>query len=200
MLRAAPRAKAQDSVPAAQRWASQRAALYQRGDTMVAEAILSGDPVTVLVFEQVDLPELHAIFGGAAAHALVASFSTKLALLAGPRGVALRTDATSWAVLLPGHDEERALAAVRNTMGQGLAVEADTGEDEDETLLVPRLALHTVGQRVAPLRAIYRELQEKIQRAHALELRRQEYLRRERESHSRPASLTQIRGLAPAMR
>ena len=193
--RRAPGANVPDSqqdAPAApatpeERWASNRAALYQVGDTMAAEATRSGERMTVLVFEQADLPELHAIFGTAAARAVVAEFSGKLKELAGARGVSVRTNATSWAVLLPGHDQAGAVAAVKRTLGASLAVEAAVGDEE--ILLVPRLAMHTPGQRTATMRSIYRELCEKIQRAHAHEQMREDYLRRERERHSHPARL-----------
>jgi GGDEF domain-containing protein len=187
-----------ESIPATERWASNRAALYELGDTMVEESVRSDQPMSVVVFEQVDLPELHAIFGSAAAHRVVAEFGARLKLLAAPGGVAVRTDATSWAVLLPGHDNDTAMAAVKRALGKSLAVEADAGEDE--ILLVPRIAMHTVGNRVASMRSIYRELREKIQRSHEHELLRQDYLRRERESHSRPARLEELRALVPATR
>jgi hypothetical protein len=58
--------------------------------------------------------------------------------------------------------------------------------------------MHTVGQRVAPMRSIYREMREKIQQAHSSELMRQEYLRRERERHSRTASLHAVIATEPA--
>lgn len=169
-----------------ERWAGNRAALYQVGDSMVADAARDGGDLSLVVFEQVDLPELHAVFGGGAAQALVAEFSRRVKELAGPRGVAVRADATCWAVLLP-LDEDRALAAVRRALGPHLATEVDVGGEE--ILLVPRIALHTVGQRVAPMRSVLHELRLKIRRAQELEQLREDYLRRERESHSRPAPL-----------
>jgi GGDEF domain-containing protein len=173
--------------PTQERWAANRAALYEVGDTMVAEALRSGEPMSVVVFEQVDLPELHAIFGSAAAQALVERFNAKLKLLAGSRGVALRAGATTWAVLLPGRDSGAAMRVLGKVLGPSLAVEAAV--EDEELLLVPRVCVHPVGSGAESMRSIYREMREKIRRAHEHELLRQDYLRRERESHSRPAPL-----------
>jgi len=194
--RAAAPGEAQDSMSAQERWASHRAALYQIGDNMVIDAVRTGEPMSVVVFEQVDLPELRDIFGAAAARAVVADFTAKLKALAGTRGLAVRADATTWAVLLPGHDDQSTVAAVKQAMGASLAAESDAADEE--ILLVPRIAMHTVGQRVAPMRSIYREMREKIQQAHSSELMRQEYLRRERERHSRTASLHAVIATEPA--
>jgi esterase/lipase len=98
-------------------------------------------------------------------------------------------------VLLPGHDAKATVAAVKNAMGAGLAVEAG-----EEILLVPRIAMHSIGEQAAPMRAIYREMREKIRNAQAVELQREEYLRRERESYTRPSTLAEaVTAPVPAM-
>jgi GGDEF domain-containing protein len=187
---------AQDSIGTPERWASHRAAVYQLGDTMISEAAARGEPVTVVMFEQGDLPELHALFGSAAARALASAFGARLRQLVASGGVAVRSEGSTWTVLLPGHGRERALAAVQRALGRTLATEIEV--DGEEIVLVPRMATHTVGAEAAPMLHIYREMRARIERAHALELRRQEYLRRERESQSRPAPLAAARALAPA--
>jgi GGDEF domain-containing protein len=188
---------AQDSIGTPERWASHRAAVYELGDTMISEAAARRQPVTVLMFEQGDLPELHALFGSSAARAVASAFGARLRQLAGSGGAAVRSEGSTWTVVLPGHGAERALAAVQRVLGPGLATEVEV--DGEEIVLVPRMAIHTVAADASPMLHIYREMRGKIDRAHALELRRQEYLRRERESHSRPAaSLGRATAPAPA--
>lgn len=167
--------------------ASQRTALHQFGDAMIANAQASGEPLTVLVFDQGDLPELHAIFGSAAARLLVAKFQQKLQALAGSRGMVLRTDPTTWTVLLPGLDRDAAVATAQRILGRSLAIEVEC--DGEDLLLIPRMAAHTVRREAAPMRDIYREMCERIARAQAFDLQREDYLRRERERHTRPAPL-----------
>jgi GGDEF domain-containing protein len=189
-------ADAQDSIGTPERWAAHRAAVYELGDTMISEAAARGQLVTVVMFEQGDLPELHALFGSSAARALASAFGARLRQLVGSSGAAVRSEGSTWTVVLPGHGAERALAAVRRVLGPGLATEVEV--DGEEIVLVPRMAMHTVGAQAWPMLHIYREMRGKIDRAHALELRRQEYLRRERESHSRPAPLVRATTPAPA--
>jgi hypothetical protein len=52
--------------------------------------------------------------------------------------------------------------------------------------------MHTIVERAAPMRAIYREMRQKIQHARAIELKREDYLRRERESYTRPSTLADV--------
>lgn len=165
-----------------EQWASHRAALYARGDAMRARAMAGAEPATLVVFEQVDLPELHAVFGALAAQRLAAGFERKLKVLAGEEGLAVRTGPTCWAVLLPSYGGDGALAAVKETLGTGMAVEADA--EDDELLLVPRIALLTLHDATTTMRMVYQELCEQITALHAHEMRRAAYLRRERESHS----------------
>jgi GGDEF domain-containing protein len=195
---AAPAARPVDtneSMSKQERWASHRAAFYRIGDGLALEAQRTRAPMTVVVFEQGDLPELRDVFGAEAVQAVVADFTAKLKVLAGASGLAVRADATAWAVLLPGHDAKATVAAVKNAMGAGLAVEAG-----EEILLVPRIAMHSIGEQAAPMRAIYREMREKIRNAQAVELQREEYLRRERESYTRPSTLAEaVTAPVPAM-
>lgn len=179
-------AKPGASTPGEQ-WASHRAVLYARGEALGAHAASGAKSATLVVFEQLDLPELDAVFGARVARGLAASFERKLKVLAGEKGTALRTGPTCWAVLLPSCDGEGALAAVKEALGAGMAVEAEAADDE--VLLVPRVAMRTLHDDATPMRAVYKELLDQIVRLHAQELRREEYLRREREWHSRPSRL-----------
>jgi hypothetical protein len=162
------------------------AALHQFGDTMIADAHAAGRPLTVLVFEQADLPELHVLFGGEAARTVAARFNQKLQVLAGARGLAIRSDATTWTVLLPGLDKTQAVDAVQRVFGPSLAVDLES--EGEEILLVPTMEVRTVAREIAPMRRIYQEMRGRIEGTLGRQRRREEFLRRERERHSRPAS------------
>lgn len=164
-----------------------QAALHRFGDTMIADAQAAGLPLTVLVFEQADLPELHALFGGEAARTVTAKFNQKLQALAGPRGLAIRSDATTWTVLLPGLDDAQAVDAVERVFGRSLAVDLES--EGEEILLVPTMEVRTVSRDAAPMHRIYQEMRGRIEGTLGRQRRREEFLRRERERHSRPARL-----------
>ena len=174
--------------PAAHRhpYGRHEAALHHFGDTMIADARAAGRPFTVVVFEQADLPELHVLFGGEAARTVAARFNQKLQALAGARGLAIRSDATTWAVLLPDVDDAQAVSAVERVFGPSLAVDLES--EGEEILLVPTIAVRTVAAREhAPMRSIYQEMRGRIAGTLRQQRRREEHLRRERERHSRPA-------------
>ena len=164
-----------------------QAALHQFGDTMIADAQAAGHPLTVLVFEQADLPELHALFGSEAARTVTAKFNQKLQALAGARGLAIRSDATTWTVLLPGLDNAQAVDAVERVFGRSLAVDVEC--EGEEILLVPTMEVRTVSREAAPMHRIYQEMRGRIEGTLGRQRRREEFLRRERERHSRPARL-----------
>lgn len=162
-------------------YAGHRAALWHFGDSMIASSHSRGEPFTAILFDQVDLPELHALFGGRAARALVSRFHRKLHALAGSDGLAVRCGATTWTVLLPGHDQDRTRAAVRRVFGPSLAQEL---EGHEEILLVPRVSVYVVGRELTPMRHIHQDMSERIARAHRNERLREAWLRREAESYS----------------
>ena len=168
--------------------ASHRRALCELGDSLIASAHASRQPITVVLFDQVDLPELHAVFGTAAARSLVDQFEAKLQALAGPRGLAMRSEPTAWTVLLPGLDSAAALETVHASLGRTLAIEVESRHED--LVLIPRMAMVTIGRQVAPMSHVYQDMRDKIARAHENDLLREEYLRRERERHtSRPVTL-----------
>ncbi|HEX7888413.1 MAG TPA: hypothetical protein VF522_03555 [Ramlibacter sp.] len=164
------------------------AALHQFGDTMIADAQAAGRPLTVVVFEQADLPELHVLFGSEAARTVTAKFNQQLQALAGSRGLAMRSDATTWTVLMPGLDHAQAKSEVERVFGPSLAVDVES--EGEEILLVPTMEVRTVVRGAAPMRRIYQEMRGRIAGTLQRQQRREEVLRAERERHSRPAPLT----------
>lgn len=197
--RAAPQGSGAARLPQSRNLDSHRKALCAMGDSLIAAAHASREPTTVVLFDQLDLPELHAVFGGTAARSLVAQFDAKLQALAGSRGLAMRSEPSAWALVLPGVDSANALEAVHQRLGRTLAMEVEC--QHEELVLIPRMAMVTVGRQVAPMRHIYQELREKISRAHEHDLLREEYLRRERERYtSRPLAAGTLRAPATAAR
>ncbi len=163
-----------DSRTPGSAYAAHRAALWERGDAMIAAACARGNRLSVVMFDQVDLPELHALFGGAAARAVVSKFNKKVLQLAGSSGLPVRCGPTTWTLLLPKASEEAAIAELHSVFGSGLAVESDGSE----LLLVPRIAVRTVGGEPVTMRQLHEDMSGEIQRAHQRDLRRQSSSRR----------------------
>jgi hypothetical protein len=118
---------------------------------------------------------------------VTAKFNQKLQALAGSRGLAMRSDATTWTVLLPGLNNAEAVAAVKHVFGPSLAVDVES--EGEEILLVPTMEVRTVAREAAPMRHIYQEMRGRIEGTLQRQRRREEFLRRERERHTRPAPL-----------
>lgn len=167
-------------VEQAKPFAATRDTFLEAGDRLVRRCAQAGLPTAVVVFEQADLPELHAVFGADVARQLVAHIERKLGGVAGKHGIAVRTEPTVWTLLMPCHDRERALEAIRRALGGSFSIELDTGRDE--IILVPDFVVECAepGKTLAVTCA---EAREKIRRAHEHEMRRQHYLRREHEWH-----------------
>lgn len=150
-------------------YAAHREALWQKGDAMIASARERGEALSVLMFDQVDLPELHALFGGSAARSVVSKFNQKVLQLAGTSGLPVRCGPTTWTLLLPHASQEAAIAELRSVFGAGLAVEGDGSE----LLLVPRIAVRTIGDEQVTIRQLHQAMAEEIQCVHQRDLRRQ---------------------------
>lgn len=150
---------------------------------------------TLAVFDCSDLLEVRQIYGSRVARTLLQRLSRKLAAIAGERGLAARTGPAEFAVLLPGAGRERALQALQQVLGVPSRIEYEAGDSE--IMLVPDFLLGPVGEDEDDLAGLHRALSRKLAWVREQEARRQSYLRRERERHSRPLPL-QDDGAAPA--
>lgn len=184
---AVPPAVVRKASPPTRSFSANRAALAEIGDAMLAQSRRDGEPLSVIVFDQSDLPELRSIFGSAAVRQMVARIGATLDALAGRRGFAVRTEATEFTVLIPGHDVEQALARIRQTLGDSYAIEV--GAQHDEILLVPDFLARTVPADAASVEEVYQSMRAAIGQAQRDQQRRQRHLQRERESHSARAAL-----------
>lgn len=160
---------------------------FRRGDEILHRCRQDRIPVTVLVFDLHDLPELECVFGTQAARRAIDHAMARLQRIAGTDGTVLRTDPTRFTVLLPDTDREDTLDLLRDAFGQSCSLELET--DDEDLLLVPEFAIRILSTETLPLAEIHHGLCCEIQQARAREQRRQDYLQRERESHSRPMAL-----------
>lgn len=162
-------------------------AAFRRGDEFLQRCREGRVPVTVLVFELHDLPELECVFGAGAARQAIARATAKLQRVAGTQGLVLRTDPTLFTVLLPDTDREDTLDLLRGAFGESCSLEVEA--DGEDVVLVPEFALRILSTETLSLVDVHHGLRCEIQQARAREERRRDYLQRERESHSRPMPL-----------
>lgn len=176
------------TAPERKSWAATKDAFVAMADDMLAQTLRKRQPLSVLVMEQIDLAELAAIFGADVAQRFVRKLAATLRRVAPGRGVVVRTDAAVFAVLLPGLTRDEAHAAVKDAFGATLSIEVDAGEEE--VTLVPDFLIRTVVTESVSIATLYDDMRRVLARARTDEVRRQDYLRREHESHcTRPAPL-----------
>jgi GGDEF domain-containing protein len=163
------------------------AGLGERGDELLAGSRRRGQPSTLAVFDCSDLLEVRQVYGGRIALRLALRVAAELARVAGERGVAARTGSTEFSVLLPGLDRERAVRAIQQVLGSPARLEFESGRNE--FVLLPQVLVQQAGaeDEVAELHALARRALTSTREREAL---RQVRLRRERERHSRPMSLS----------
>jgi GGDEF domain-containing protein len=112
------------------------------GDEMLRQSRRDNQPLSVVVFEFRDLPELEYVFGSRVAKEAVAKITAKLMRMATSKGVARRTGPTIFTVLLPGVDCDSAGAGIRAMLGQTWCVEIEAADDD--IVLVPEFMVRTI--------------------------------------------------------
>jgi len=161
--------------------------MLKAGEKLLARARSENQPLTMAVFDLDDLPEMESVFGAIVTREVVAQVALRLQGIAGSRGLVIRTDATVFTVLMPGFGRDRAQHAIERTMGKPCCIELDA--DDHEIVLVPEVKVHSFRADSPSMEQVYIELRRAISQAQHLEQRRQRYLQRERESHTRPTDL-----------
>jgi GGDEF domain-containing protein len=169
-----------------------RLAQFAAGDRMLRAAANAGSPITVVLVELHDLPELEYLFGARVARTAVAKTSASLRQMAGGNGLVLQIDAMTSAVLLPELEAEGARARMHSSFGRLCCVEFES--DGEDIVLVPDVALKTVEGKSVSFERLYRALRKELEDTRAQAQRRDRYLQRERESHSRPMELAAANG------
>jgi GGDEF domain-containing protein len=145
-------------------------------------------PSSLVVFDVSELTELRQIFGDRAADHTVAAIQRILRGIDPVLGRVSRTTATSFAVLLPGYDEDAAAMAVHGALGESLAIESDW--HGEELVVVPDFLVRAAVHSREGVDRLHRQMLVEIGLQQRLVRRHREYLRRERESHfhtTRPA-------------
>jgi GGDEF domain-containing protein len=161
-------------------------AFFAAGEALLRHARRAGEPLSVMVLELNDLPELECVFGRRVADQLAAITCAKLRRMAGSQGLARRTGPTTFAVLMPDLDIDDVLDAMFDEFGRSCAVELEA--DGDEVVLVPEFKVQTVRES-GSVQGAYETLCHDIANARADKQRYLRGLERERESHSRPMEL-----------
>jgi GGDEF domain-containing protein len=166
---------------------STRQGLLAWGEDLLDRSRRRGHATTLAVFDCADLLEVRRIYGSAVARQLALRVAGKLSAMAGKKGLAARTGPAEFSVLLPGASREQALQLVRQVLGAPCRIEFESGRTE--IVLLPDFILAVSGEDEDDVAGLYGAAARKLSWAREHEMRRQRYLRRERERHSRPMVL-----------
>jgi hypothetical protein len=85
---------------------------------------------------------------------------------------------------------EKAIAAIQRVLGSPTRIELDAGDSE--IVLVPAFLVEAAGPDISCVSQMHTELRRELARIEHREQRRQQYLTRERERHSRPMGLVSL--------
>jgi GGDEF domain-containing protein len=169
-----------------------RRGLAMHGNELLAACRRRHQPLSLVVFDCSDLLEVRAIYGSEISRKLIAHIVKKLTALAGKRGLAARTGAAQFSVALPlGRD--LTLQAIERVLGNPTRIEMDS---DSEIVVVPDFLVKTATDELNSVQSLYHSLCRDLGRIQDDERRRQDYLQRERERHSRPMPLMAV-PLAP---
>jgi diguanylate cyclase (GGDEF)-like protein len=166
------------------------------GAELLAACRRENRPLSVAVFDCADLLEVRTIYGSRITRKLMARITRKLIRLCADQGLAARTGPAEFTVVLPGMSREKALAAIGRVLGTPMRIELDAGDSE--IVLVPSFLVECAGPDVSRVDDIYEELRRELTQIDQQEQRRQHYLQRERERHSRPMGIGSPPRSAPA--
>lgn len=168
----------------------------RRGAELLEQMRRDGRPLSLVVFDFSDLMEVRSIYGREVSRKLLARVVRKMQAVAGSRGLAARTGKTEFSILLPGASRDKAQAIIQRVMGKPSRIEFDAGDSE--IVLVPDIMAEAAAPAVETIDELYREVSRNLAQARAYEQRRQHYLTRERERHSRPMGLPPVFDSLPA--
>lgn len=161
--------------------------MFKTGHEMLCRSSVGYRPLSVVVLDLNDLPELECIFGTLAAEEIIVQTAARLQRLATRKGLAVRTGATLFTVLLPDVDHDEARDLIGAALGQHGCIELEAGGDE--IMLVPEFRVRTVFGHAVSLKKTIESLCRDMAQSRLQDERRSNYLARERESHSRSRRL-----------
>lgn len=161
--------------------------LFEHGQDMLSTCSRDGKPLSMVLLDCADLQEIRTIYGASTGVAVMGEVIRRLQMVAGERGLVVRATATEFVLVLPRTGCEKSLEAVWRAFGKPARVECEL--DGDEIVMVPELLAQEVCQEFDTIAMAYTAMHDRMT-AHREEVaRRQRYLTRERERHSRPAAL-----------
>lgn len=156
--------------------------LMAQGNILLARCRGERRELTLAVFNCDDLVEARQVYGSRTGRKLIDCIVGKMTLLAGDRGLAGRTGATQFSVVLP-MGRDKALQAIERVLGNPGRIELEGGNSE--LVLVPNVMVEAVPE-TASLERLFTALCRGLARLHEQEQLRHRYLQRERQRHSRP--------------
>lgn len=162
------------------------------GNAMLQKTRKKNQPLSIVVFHFSDLPELQIVYEGQVPWDLGPTIEKMLQSVAPTKGAVVRTGPTTFTVLLPNFDTRRTLRAVYEAFGKACCLEF--AEGDSEMLLLPDYVVKTVRRGSESVEDVYQVLYGDLIKAQLHTERRQLYLRRERESHTRPMTLSSTEG------
>ena len=167
-----------------------QAGFAAHGDELLAECRRDKRPLSVAIFDCADLLEVREIYGSRIARKLTARIVRKLDILSADHGLAARTGPAEFSVVLPGMSREKALAAIARVMGSPMRIELDAGDSE--IVMVPGFLVQAAGPDTPCVSQMHDAMRSELALIGHQEQRRQRYLQRERERHSRPMDISVV--------
>lgn len=165
-----------------------RSGLLSHGKELLEGCRRERRELSLVVFDCSDLLEVRQIYGTGTSRKLIQRFVRSLTVLAGERGLAARTGPAQFTIALP-LGREKALQAIHRVLGSPVRIELEAGNSE--IVLVPDFMVEAVPES-GSVGKMYMALCRGLCRVQEEEQRRQSYLKRERERHSRPMSLQPV--------
>ncbi|MEP6790867.1 MAG: GGDEF domain-containing protein [Ramlibacter sp.] len=163
-----------------------RAGLLAHGDELLDACRREQRGLSMAVIDCSDLLEVRAIYGNQVSRKLLERIVRKLEAAAGERGFAARTGVAEFTLVLP-MSRDKARHAIRRVLGNPARIELDAGDSE--IVLVPDIVVESASPETKSTSVLYQALSLDLAHMKENEQRRQHYLQRERERHSRPMSL-----------
>ena len=161
--------------------------LMDAAEPLLERANTEFQPLSVVVLEFSDLREVRQIYDVQTCNRLIAKVVRKLDAVAGLGGLAGRTGMTQFTVVIQ-EPPAKARERLRRILGKPARIEFETSDSE--IVLVPELMLASTSRDTESVQCVWLQMCKELARARMDEARRQDYLQRERERHSRPMALS----------
>jgi GGDEF domain-containing protein len=158
--------------------------LFARGRDMLDLCRRGRRQLSLAVFDCSDLLEVRRIYNTEASRKLAGRIVARLSDVAGSGGIVACTKPAQFAVLVP-LDRAAMLQAITQALGKPARIEMG------EIVVLPDFAVDTIPEG-GSVEALYEHLCRRLARTHEEENRRLQYLKLERESHSRPMPLMPV--------